>query len=190
MTHHREVLNDANGGPALPYFAYAAGKTGDKLGLESILRPESTRIPPDFDMRLARAFFAASHNDIPEARKWLALAFRARPNTDYRPVASEFQYAEACEWLYRDTHDEQFRTMLLGWVKSYQLIQPTQGWAYAMQYSYEKDDGERIRSLAMALYLEPRSERIRKAPVADVTRAKAWFQLHNPFSKVPKPAAP
>jgi hypothetical protein len=177
-------------GVALPYFAYAAGKTGDKYGLESILKPESKQVPADFDMRLARAFFAASHNNVAEARKWLGLAFRARPNTDYRPILSEFQYAQACEWLYRDTHDEQFRTMLLDWVKKHQLIQPAQGWAYAMQYSHEKDPAERIRSLAMARYLDPSSERIRAASSSDVSQANAWLKAHNPFAKGSDPAKP
>ena len=79
---------------SLPYFAYAAAKTGDTLHVESVVEAKSRRAN-DFDLRLAQAFFAASHNHIAEARRLLDLALRVRPSTEYRPVLSEFQYAQA-----------------------------------------------------------------------------------------------
>jgi len=167
---------------AMPYLAYAVGKTGDSL-------PKAMRIPDldryrdrDFDSRLVRALLAGARKDLPEARKWLGLAQRVRPNPDDRVVMPEFQYAQACEWLFRDTQDDAFRTMLLDWVRAYQTIQPTLGWAYAVQYSYEKDPAERVRALAMTRYLDPSSPRIAGAPAAEVQKAKAWWKDHNPFA--------
>lgn len=167
-------------GPAFSYLAYAASKTGaDPSQTLRIKRLES--LPQnEFDAHLARAFFAAPKN-VPEARKWLGLALRTRVYTDYRPVLAEFQYAQACEWLLRDTNDDAFRTMLLDWVKAQQKIQPTEGWAYTMQYTYEKDPAERVRALAMGRYLDPSSPRIQQAPAAEVEKAKTWWRDHNPF---------
>lgn len=176
-------------GPALSYLAYAASKAGKDVA--QVLQVKSLDALPedDFDARLARAFSAAPKN-VPEARRWLGLALRVRPNTDYRPVFTEFQYAQACEWLLRDTHDDGFRTMLLDWVKGYQKIQPAQGWAYAMQYTYEKDPAERVPALAMARYLDPTSPRLKGASAADVAKAKAWWKAHNPFAEKQAEGAP
>jgi hypothetical protein len=138
MADHYEV-----DGIALPYFAYAAAKTGDRLKIETVV-DNAARSSNDFDDRLASA---------------------------------------ACEWLYRDTHDARFRTMLVEWLKSHEVIQPTQGWAYAMHYTYERDTTERVHALAMARYLDPSSERLRTATKADVEKAKAWFSKNNPFAR-------
>ena len=109
------------------------------------------------------------------------MAFRTRPQTGERPIMTEYQYAEACEWLYRETRDPRFATMLLDWAKSFQRLQPTYSWAYAMQYTYEKPGNDRMRALAFTQYLDPASERIKDAPKADLDRAGAWFKSHNPF---------
>ena len=96
-------------------------------------------------------------------------------------MLTSYQYAEACEWIYRDTRDAKFLTMLLDWAKKYQLINPTQAWAYAMQYDYEKPGAERNRSLAMTLYLDPASPRIRTASATETEAARAWLKKNNPF---------
>lgn len=164
---------------ALPYFAYAAAKTGDTVGLEKYVQGLTNH---DFDYWLARAFFAGVRKDVAAAQSALEAAFRARPHTDYRPIMTEYQYAEACEWLYQETHDARFIAMLLDWVKSHQRIQPTHAWAYAMQYTYEKTAPDRMRALALTYYLDPASERITGAPKSDVDRAKSWLKDHNPFA--------
>jgi hypothetical protein len=55
-------------------------------------------------------------------------------------------YAQACEWLYQETGDARFVTELLEWVKKHEVIQPAHGWAYAMEYAYEKPAGARPRA--------------------------------------------
>src|SRR5262249_13136967 len=117
-------------GYPLGYFAYAAAQTGDREKLEQYLEPR--KVNPDFDVWLARAFFAAGRKDADSALSALQRALRSRPNTDYRPVLTEYQYAEACEWLFRDTHDARFSAALLEWAKRFQTVQPTQAWAYAI----------------------------------------------------------
>jgi hypothetical protein len=174
MSDHYSIMTDA-----LPYFVYAAGKSGVELHIVQVEHPAD--LSAEYDVWLAHAFFAASHKDVAEARRALLLASRNRPYSYPRPLDTEFQYAQACEWLYRDTGDEAFRAELLAWAKDHQIVQPAQGWAYAMQYSYEKGPQERVRALAMARYLDPASPRIRNAPVAEVKRADAWFKANNPF---------
>jgi hypothetical protein len=169
-------------GYALPYFAYAAAKSGDHEELEKYLDgwPSAKR---NFDYWLAKSFFAGTRKDAESASRSLQQAFRQRASSDNdsRPFLTEYQYAQACEWLYRDTGDARFAEELLGWVKKYEVIVPTQGWSYAVEYAYGQRGPDRTRALAMARYLDPRSPRIQSASAAEVKAADAWYQAHNPF---------
>lgn len=164
---------------AMGYFAYAAARSGDRVGLETFL--DSGAVHHGFDYWLAKAFFLAARKDSDAAEAALKQAFYHRPHTDYRPVLTEYQYAEACEWLYRDTGDSRFLNLLLDWTRKHQKIQPTQAWAYAMQFTYERSAAERERTLAMTLYLDPQSDRIRTAKAAEVAKAREWLEKNNPF---------
>jgi tetratricopeptide (TPR) repeat protein len=166
----------------LAFYARAAAHSGDPEALEAYVNGLKA---DSFDSLLARAFFAAGHKDADTAYIQLRLAFRMRPtvNDDQRPVLTEMQYAQACEWLYQDTKDDRFRTELLMWLKAYEVMQPMQGWAYAMQYTYERPGVTRTAALAMARYLDPISKRINGASVDEVSAANAWFKVNNPFSR-------
>ena len=166
-------------GYPLGYFAYAAAKSGDKEQLEKYL--DTLKSNPTFDYWLARAYFAGIHQDAQGARDALQLAFRKRPSTDYRPIPSEYQYAEACEWLYLETQDSRFVSDLLSWVKAVQVSQPTQSWPYAMEYSHAPQGDTKTRALAMTRYLDPKSKRIQRASEDELRAADAWFGANNPF---------
>lgn len=170
-------------GFSLAYIAAASARTGDPLGLEKFLNDRKPQ-RVDFDGWLARAFFHAHRKEVDAAEAALKRAFQVRPHTDYRPILTEYQFAEACEWIYQETGDARFKAMLLDWAKRHQQIQPTHAWAYAMQYSYETDAAARDRALAMTLYLDPKSHRIAKAKPADLGKAKAWLKDNNPFKQV------
>jgi len=173
-------------GYPLGYAAYAASKTGDKEALEKYVIASMT--DASFDYWLARAFFAAGHKDADAALGALQMAFRRRPSTGYRPILTAYQYAEACEWLYKDSGDLRFKNALLEWLRKHQVIQPTQAWAYAMDYTYESAGRNRVRALAMTRYLDPGSERIRGASALTIGAANAWLRDHNPFrAAAPKP---
>lgn len=163
---------------ALPYIAAASAATGDPFKLEKHLQ---TMRLQDFDAWLAKAFFHAHRREIDLTENALKQAFQRRPHTDYRPILTEFQYAEACEWIYQITGEARFKSMLLDWTKRHQRIQPTHAWAYSMQYTHEADADARQSALAMTLYLDPRSPRIAKARATDVERAKQWLKTNNPF---------
>jgi hypothetical protein len=166
---------------AIPYLAWAAAKTGDKIEFEKYVMTHGGD-DVRFDFFLARAFFAGvKQRDPARARELLANALPGHPNTDNRPVLVEYQYAQACEWLYEETRDQGFRDMLLAWLRSQQTVQPTMAWAYAMEYTYAPTAERSLRALAMTLYLDPKSERIASATAADRRAAEAWGKQHNPF---------
>lgn len=163
---------------ALPYFAWAAAKTDDAAGFEKFI---NERTGSTFDSNLARAFFYGVRKDTLRARELLDSAFRTMPYTDYRPVLVEYQWAEACEWLYQETGDKVFVDMLLAWVASQQKVQPTHAWPYAMEYTYARDPGRKRRALAMTLYLDPKSPRIQEASTKERNDATAWGATNNLF---------
>jgi hypothetical protein len=165
---------------ALPYFAWAAAKTGDGAGFEKFL--DAYKHPqPGFDVNLAHAFFHGARKDTERALELLDKALRARPSTDRRPVLVEYQYAQACEWLYQETKGEAFVDALLAWVVSQQAVQPTHAWPYAMEYAYARTPERKLRALAMTLYLDPKSPRIRAATAEERAEAEAWGAKNNPF---------
>jgi hypothetical protein len=169
---------------ALPYMAYAAAQSGDPTGVENFVN--QLQYGPAFDRWLAKAFFAGMHKDVGAAEAALNAAFREKlfavlGQGSTRPVLVDYQYAEACEWLFQLTGDQRFIATLIDWVKRYQRIQPGYAWAYAMEYQYTADAKNRIRALALTLYLDPLSERITHASKADRLAAKRWLEENNPF---------
>ncbi|HYQ93366.1 MAG TPA: hypothetical protein VEP70_00865 [Burkholderiales bacterium] len=167
-------------GYALPYFAWASANTGDKLGLEAFVGTlPSSRL--DFDRELALAFFAGLRREHEPAERHLLLALRHRPFTDKRPIFPEYQWAEACEWLYRATGEKGYLQLALDWARRHQQIMPVSAWAYALEARYSSDEQQRLRATAIALYLDPRSEYLKSVPAEIRKRAKEWFATNNPF---------
>jgi hypothetical protein len=174
---------------ALPYFAYAAAKTGDKFGVEEFVGTIENPAE-DFDVWLARAFFAAVKHQPDAAIKALNSASYVRPYTDYRPIMVEYQYAEACELVWKETKDLRAKKLLLEWAKNHQAIQPTHAWAYAIEAEYTTIEADATRALALTLYLDPQSPRIRKFDAQRIAAAKAWLARNNPFVKPKGPLKP
>jgi hypothetical protein len=173
---------------AFAYFAYSSAKTGDAAGLEKNLDDYAG---PDFDYWLSRAFFAAVRHDAKSAQDGLVHAFNVRPNTDERPIMTEYQWAEACEIVLRETKDARFERMLVDWARKYERIVPWEAWAYAVEAQYSKDPVAANRALALTLYLDPRSPRIAQTSPARLDAARAWLKANNPFlDKRPPRAQP
>jgi hypothetical protein len=164
---------------ALPYLAWAEAKSGDKDGFEATLLKQKGL--DSFDYWLSEAFFAGVRHQSDEADTALKHAFRIRPSSLYRPIQTQFQYAEACEWLYKETGELRFRDELTDWAKKWQKLRPADAWAYAMQYTYETDPEQRLRALAMTLYLDPTSPRIAAITREQRTHAQQWLRHQNPF---------
>lgn len=170
---------------ATPYKAMAAAKTGDPSGMAKSFElydpAHLNLITVDFDRWLARAILAAARHDTATALESLRRAFNLRPNSDERPIQTEYEYAEVCEWLYKETRDQRFLERLLQWTEAYQKVQPTQAWPYAMEYTYLQPGNRRVRDLALTLYLDAKSPRIRRALPAELREARAWLRNNNPF---------
>jgi hypothetical protein len=170
---------------ALPYQTMAAVKTGDRNWLDRTYGSSTFRIeyPAQFDESLGHAIYSGGRRENDTALEFLRRAFNDRPNTDDRVISTEYEYAEVCEWLYKETHDQRFIDRLLQWVESYQNVQPTQAWVYAMQYTYKKPGAPRMRALALTLYLDPQSPRVKNATPAEIKEAREWLKSNNPFLK-------
>ena len=174
---------------ALPYFAWASARSGDKLGLEAFIRGRDPRAFA-FDRDLALAFFGGLKGDHEAALAHLKHAFDVRPHTERRPIPTEYQWAEACEWLFEATKERRYIDLALGWARQHQRIQPMMSWAYALEAKHAADGAQRVRALGIALYLDPRSERIAGLPEDLKRRARQDFEKNNPFDpKRAKPAA-
>jgi hypothetical protein len=187
MASHYPVEPSGNGWPtyALPYIAYAAAQSGDPTGVERFVNNVNA---PAFDTWLAKAFFAGMHKDPEGAEAALNSAFRAKQFAQLginstRPILVDYQYAEACEWLYQFIGDRRFVATLLDWVTRFQRIEPTYAWSYAMEFQYASDPKARTRALGMTMYLDPLSERIKSASKGDRDAANAWLATNNPFMK-------
>lgn len=187
MADHYDIESSEDGF-ALPYLAWAEAKSGDKGGLEAALLKHKVR--DSFDYSLSAAFFAGARHQSDEADTALKRAFRLRPSSLYRPIQTQFQYAEACEWLYEETGDLRFRDELTDWAMKWQKVRPADAWAYAMQYTYETDPEQRLHALAMTLYLDPASARIATATREERARAQEWLRHQNPFHIEPKSRDP
>ncbi len=171
---------------AIAYFARAAAKSGNGDQLESYLDGKTAPAnQTQFDYQLAKAFFAGAKGKHDEAVQHLKDAFNTRPSTEWRPVFTDYQFVEACEWLYRDSKNKAYRDLALNWARKYQRIAPMFSWAYAIEAELTDSAEDRRRALGITLYLDPNSERAAKFSAAERNKAKAWLKANNPFLKPP-----
>lgn len=166
---------------ALVYFARAAAKSGDQKGLAAYLNKRNVAYFERFDNHLARAVFSGLQGDHDAAIASLKYAFNNRPYTERRPILTEYQWAETCEWLYEQTRDVRYRDLVLPWLKAHQKIQPMYAWAYAMEAKLSPIEVDRLSALGAALYLDPLSQRAASFPDAVKANAVKAFARNNPF---------
>jgi len=173
---------------ALPYFAFAAAKSGDKHKLEVFLDGFSEK-NRGFEYSLSKAFFSGLGGRSDEALQHLKGAFSEKPMNTGMNGITDYQYAEACIWLFEETRETKYRDLALAWVRSYQIMAPTMAWAYALEARYgDAKDQRHDRAVAMALYLDRNSFWLSGVPAADIARGRTWLKRNNPFS-VKKPGA-
>ena len=165
----------------VPYFAYASAKAGDPLHFEEFLR--SARVGGDFAAFLAGAFFEGLHGHKSEALDFLKAAFYNRPFENKDPIFSEYRYAEACEWLYNDTREDAYRQRALEWARMQQRVRPDLSWIYALEARLLAPGPERMRALAMTLYLDPRAKVVETLPEREKSELTHWLDHNNPFTR-------
>jgi hypothetical protein len=168
---------------SIPYLSWSAAKSGGVADIEPYLSEYKKELGDDFDYYLSMSFLAGSKNDHREATKNLnAARYHMRNLNGMRLLPGWYQLAEACEWLYEDSKFEGYRDLLLEFVKRYQIIRPMDAWAYAFEAKYTKSDADRIRALAITLYLDKQSERIAHLSNEQKSKALEWLKDNNPFS--------
>jgi tetratricopeptide (TPR) repeat protein len=169
-------------GYLLPYYAFAAAKSGNP-GAVSARLEKFDIVHQRFDYHLARAVVAGLAGKTAESLRSLKLALYRRPFAESRPLYTEYQFAEICEWLYEATRNAKYRDMAVNWAKSVQAFSPWFAWPYAMEAKYTTNLRERSRAVAMAYYLDKKSERLAKIPKNEINAAVKGFSDRNLFLK-------
>jgi hypothetical protein len=165
----------------LPYYAFAAAKAGDVSAVQAQLDRMRIHHQRRFDYHLARAVIAALGAKPEEALRSLKLALHRRPFTEARPVYTEYQYAEIVEWLFEATGDTTYRDTVLAWARANQSLNPWYAWPHAMVAKHSRDPQERQRAIAMAHYLDPKSEHLSALDNKEIEAATNDFATMNPF---------
>lgn len=171
----------------LPYYAFAAAKTGNAAAIENIIGSYGTP-KKGFDYYLARAVISGIGGKTDESVQQLKNALYRRPFTEERPLYIEYQYAEICEWLYEATGKSQYKEMALDWAKKHQKIQPWFAWAYAMEAALSNNKSDRAHAIAMAAYLDPQSEMLSRIQKQERDASIKAFKGPNPFTNMRTPA--
>jgi hypothetical protein len=169
-------------GYLLPAYAYAAARSRNSAALEKTLDGFAAQYQR-FDYHLAKAALDAIAGKRNESLEHLKLALVRRPYTERRPVYTEYQYAELCEWLYKATRDARYRNLALDWAKKNETITPWFAWPYALEARLSTNPAERGRAMAMAYYLDRKSERLGMLPKAEVQNAVREYANRNPFRR-------
>lgn len=168
---------------ALGYFAMASADSGDPLKLEAYLEalPRAKRT---YDHHLALAVFQSLR---PQTRAAgvarLEEALRRRVWGDFRPIPTEYQWPETCEWLFERTGDRTFADLALRWARIYARLQPAIAWPHAMIAKHTGDAPERLQELGIALTLDPLSERAGAFPESQRKEALSAFAVGRPFMR-------
>ncbi len=167
-------------GYLLAYYAFAAAKNGNSREVSARL-DKFDSIHQRFDYHLARAALAGLAGNTAETLKNLNLARHRRPFTQSRPVYTEYQFAEICEWLYEETRNVKYREVALDWAKSVEGFSPWFAWSYAIEAELSTDKDARRRAIATAYYLDKQSERLAKLPKDEIDAAVKAFADRNIF---------
>lgn len=175
MKHDERVL--------LPYLAWSGARSGKKTEINGILGSYWRKFGRNFEFWLATAMSQAAAGRHDDAFKSLDLA---RTNINSRwidpwPIEAWYQVVDACELLFEDTKMQYYRDRALEYAKMYQLVQPLEPWAYAVEAKLAKTEDERLRPLALALYLDQNSFHISKISKKEKKRALEWLEKNNPF---------
>ena len=165
----------------LPYYAFAGAKAGpDVSAIEQILN----RYPaPEqgFDYQLANAALQAVAGKGDAAVASLKLARYRRPNTEERPLLTQYTFGDMCELLFNATHNPRIRAEALDWARVLERIEPWQSWSYALEAGLATDPELRGRAIAMTYYLDPKSSHLSAYTYAEIQLAVQKFGSANVF---------
>jgi hypothetical protein len=169
----------------IPYSAWCALKSGNSAEVEKFLDGYAAEAGKDFDYYLANAYLAGGRGKHEAAIDNLKLArFNLRNGAEPRLVPVRYQLLEACEWLFVSTGRDDYRKLLLDFSRAFQQAYPMASWSYSFVARHSDLPEEKLRSLGIALYLDPNSARLSGIGQGEKARAESWLKTNNPFLKV------
>lgn len=170
----------------LPYYSYAAAKTGNSAEAIRLLNDVKAVFGEDYQYHLSMAFINGIEGRHADALKSLESVRSATSSLLSTPIPQWYKLVDACEWLYKESGRVEYRNMALDLAKAYQKIMPLWAWAYAVEAKYAAPGPERTMALALTLYLDKKSERISGIPESEKAAALKWLEKNNPFLKKAK----
>jgi hypothetical protein len=172
------------------YTAYAAIRAGKMAEYKQrLLRWPSTEEQLDslfFDKFIIHAVLDCSSGDHESALNYLKKAFCVRPPTMDHAYLTWHYMLEICELLYKQSGDKRYKDLLLKWCAKCQAAQPMFSWSYAMMADYAISQKDKVKNLALAIYLDPNSYRISRFDNNLKQKAKVWLLKNNPFKRTGK----
>ncbi len=167
----------------LPYYAFAAAKAGDTSGVEKIM--SGIKIADQsFDYYLAKAILAGASGKNEEALQSLQMARHRRPHTETRALLTQYTFGEISGLVAEMTGSNKIRELTLEWARKSQKFEPWQSWPYALEAKLTKNPVERKRAMAMAFYLDPKSESLSELDKSEIDAAVKTFGKSNPFPEI------
>lgn len=132
---------------------------------------------------LMTAILNAYNNEDKAAIRDLNHAFNNRSHSPERFQYSWYQLVEIAEWLYKERKQKEYLELALNWSQKLQRVAPYYAWPFAFEAKYGEDNQKKLRSLAIALYLDPKSEWISGISDNEKQEARIWLQQKNPYMK-------
>ncbi len=71
--------------------------------------------------------------------------------------------------------------ILLEWARFYQRLFPFYSWAYGVEARHSENERDRLKALAITLYLDAHSERASGFSRDEKQKAIEWLEKFNPF---------
>jgi hypothetical protein len=164
----------------LPYIIWSRVKTGSSAEPYDLLS-QTEGDGEGFGYHLSMAILSSGRKAHIEAMKHLRSAQYKIPDDGGWPLPAWYQLVETCEWLFDDSGYAGYRELALAYARIYQKMRPMFAWAYAVEARYSDNADDRIRALAITLYLDKRSERIAAISREEKDKALQWLEKNNPF---------
>jgi hypothetical protein len=177
------TIEDGKGSLLLAPYAWAGAKSGQAAEVERTLNEYRAKHGRNFDYWLALAMTQAAAGSHDAA---LISLDRARYNINLkmgsmRTPSPWYQLVDLCEVLYESTERAAYRDRVLALARLHQQVDPFAAWAYAVEAKYAATANERLRPLAITIYLDRRSQHISGIAEQEKEKARKWLEKNNPF---------
>ena len=167
----------------LPFYAWAAAKTGKTTRIQQALRPMQKEDifneelahwvrAAQFDSSLASAFLFGVEGDHGKALEMLRKANGVIKHNESRLIFTRYQIIETARLLYLDTKETQYKEFALDLAQQNAVIEPTQAYTHSFVAMLSDDPEERITALARVLVLDPGSRSISRSNAAELAKAR------------------